>query len=139
MGREAVDVLARTKGPTFWVTIEAEDVLGYLLMEQGRLTEGERIFRRLSETLARESPDDEFSIALIGAHLGAALARQGKRAEAESLLVASLPGINDGGVEQDYLTGVLADMYDEWDRAEPGKGHGDRAAEWRARMTSDGR
>jgi len=131
MAREVVAVLTRTKGPSFWVTIEAEDVLGYLLMEQGRLPEAEGIFRRLRETLARETPDDEFSIALTGAHLGAVLARQGKRAEAESLLVENLPGINDGGVERDYLTGILVDMYDDWDRAEPGKGDGARAAEWR--------
>jgi hypothetical protein len=29
---------------------------------------------------------------------------------------------------------VLVDLYAAWDKAEPGKGHGDKAAEWKAKL-----
>ncbi len=134
--RQVLEAAERTQGPRSPLTIEARDVLGTILLAQGRAEQAEELFRSLREIVEREHPDDEFTRALVSAHLGMALAALGERAEAESLLVDSIPRMTAGEAETRLITGVLADLYDDWHRAEPGRGFDERANEWRQRAGS---
>jgi hypothetical protein len=111
-------------------------VLGVILLEQGRAEQAEDLFRRLHEIVEREHPDDEYTRAVASAHLGMALAALGERAEAEALLVASIPRLTAGEAETNLIIGVLVDLYDDWHLAEPDVGYDARAAEWRQRAVS---
>ncbi|MFN9124209.1 MAG: tetratricopeptide repeat protein, partial [bacterium] len=70
-------------------------------------------------------------------NMGILLARQGKPAEAEPFLLDSHEKRSRVLGEQHPLTvaaiGALVDLYTAWDKSEPGKGHGARAAEWQAK------
>lgn len=136
MALQVVGAAERTQGPNNRLTIEARDVLGTILLEQGRAEEAEDLFRRLHENVEREHPDDEFTRAVVSAHLGMALAALGERAEAEALLVDSIPRLTAGEAETDRIIGVLVDLYDDWHRAAPGRGYDARAREWRKRAES---
>ena len=130
---QVIEAADRTQGPNSPLTIEARDVLGTILLAQGRAEQAEDLFRRLREIVEREHPDDEIANALASAHLGMALAALGERAEAETLLVDSIPHLTPGEAETNLIIGVLVDLYDDWHRAEPERGHDGRAREWRQR------
>ena len=59
----------------------------------------------------------EFSPAVVSAHLGMTLAALGERAEAEKLLVDSIPRLTAGEAETNRIIGVLVDLYDDSRRA----------------------
>ncbi len=133
---QVVEAAERTQGPNSPLTIEARDALGTILLEQGRAEQAEDLFRRLCEIVEREHPDDEYTRAVVSAHLGMALAALGERAEAEPLLVDSIPRLTAGEAETNLIIGVLVDLYDDWHRAEPERGYDARARKWRQRAES---
>jgi serine/threonine protein kinase len=136
LATRVVDTLKRTQGASYPFTIEAEDILGTILIGQGRAAEAEPLLRRLRDTLAREHPGDEYTISLVTAHHGVALAELGRRAPAEALLVEAIPDLTAGDAETTHIIQVLIGLYDDWHRAEPGHGFDERAAEWRVKLAT---
>jgi hypothetical protein len=71
-------------------------------------------------------------------NMGILRARLGKPAEAEAFLLESFEKRGRALGEQHPLTvaaiGALVDLYTAWDKPEPGRGHGARAAEWQAKL-----
>ncbi len=121
--------------------------LGLLLCDRGDYAGAEPPLREAVITFDRchyYSGDD--CIARIG--LGDALAHLDRFAEAEAVLIdadARLPAIQHdrNAVVQASSSipllrwramSLLADLYDRWDAAEPGQGHDQQAAQWRAKL-----
>jgi serine/threonine protein kinase/Tfp pilus assembly protein PilF len=69
---------------------------------------------------------------------GRALQTQGRFAEAEAAMLRAYEILNSALGESHGQTtrvaGYLADLYDQWDRAEPDAGHAAQAALWRAKL-----
>jgi hypothetical protein len=70
--------------------------------------------------------------------LGVCLARQGKFKEAEPFLLDGYRDLRSApytAVPQADLVAQVVELYDAWDAAEPGKGRGAEAAEWRKKLS----
>ena len=69
--------------------------------------------------------------------MGVLLGRMDNHAAAEPFLLESFAERGRVLGDKDPLTvaaiGALVDLYTAWDKSEPGKGHGARAAEWQAK------
>ncbi len=78
----------RVLGPAHTDTLWTETDLGDILLREGRFAEAEVPLRE-TLALAAKTPWDEWKIALTRSRLGESLLAQGKRAEAEPLLLGS--------------------------------------------------
>jgi hypothetical protein len=63
-----------------------------------------------------------------------ALADQGRRAEAEALLLEAIPRLPPRDAKTRRALSFLVDFYEEWNRAQPDAERAARAAEWRRRL-----
>jgi hypothetical protein len=70
----------------------------------------------------------------VRAHLGMALADQGRRAEAEALLLEAIPRLPPREARTRRAMSFLVDFYEDWNRAQPDADRIARAAEWRRRL-----
>ncbi len=136
--REALARSRRVLGEEHPHTLHAINNLGVLLLNEGVLDEAGAYLRESTEKFRRvmgeDHPETLESIGILGwLHV-----QQGKYAEAESsyreamhrserLLGDNAPGTL--GCMQRFVH-----LYTAWDKAEPGKGHDAKAAEWKARL-----
>src|SRR5439155_21418979 len=73
--------------------------------------------------------------------IGGSLLTQGKFADAEALLLQGYDGLaankNTPRKPRDFLREAcerVVRLYEQWDKAEPGKGHGVKAEAWKAKL-----
>jgi hypothetical protein len=92
----------------------------------------------IREGLQRWSPqlsDDYFEMADARSMLGCSIARQGRFAEAEPILLKSHADLEKNRLPGDRRIANsnrrIIELYDSWETAEPGKGYAEKAAEWR--------
>ena len=88
--------------------------LGRLRLVQGRAVEADSLQRAALAIALRRHPDGGESAAIAGSDLGAALLKQGRYAEAESLLTASYTQL--GPYDRPAARGMLATLYEKLGR-----------------------
>ena len=131
---------AKSLGERHQTTLAAQDTHARALLGLKRTGEAEAALRRLLVILEekRERSEDAGEGALLAdvvrLHLGMGLAEQGKRAEAEPLLLGAIPNLPPR--EADTLRAVryLDRLYEDWNRAQPDPDRVVRATEWRQRL-----
>jgi eukaryotic-like serine/threonine-protein kinase len=133
---EALAGFRRRLGPDHPWTIEAIGRLVYLRQAQGRGAEAEEAAREALTAGERRFGPTSAQAMMSRFELADTLSRSGRFAEAEALLLEvsrAMTGKPAGPVGM--VTAELAELYDAWDKAEPGKGHDREAARWRSPET----
>jgi eukaryotic-like serine/threonine-protein kinase len=131
---------AKSLGERHGTTLAAQDTHARALIGLKRPAEAEAALRRVLAVLAekKEKSEDagegEALVEVASVHLGMALAEQGKRAEAERVLLDAIPRLPPR--ESDTLRAVryLDRLYADWNRAQPDPERVVRAAEWHRRL-----
>ena len=112
--------------------------LGDVYLRLGNAVRTEAWLRESLAIRRKHFASDDYRTANAENGLGASLAAQGRFDEAETLLVPSLPIIESRYGAEGKRTKTarqrLAKLYLAWDATEPGKGYGQQAAEWRAKL-----
>lgn len=122
--RIAVQCAKRSQPPAPIVVASELQNLGTTLIQLDRIDEAESVLR---ESLSMK---DE---ALTRARLTACLARAGKFNEAESTILPVAERAASSPIFREVAM-TMVDLYERWDAAEPGRGFGDRAADWRKKL-----
>src|SRR5207247_1651731 len=103
-----------------------------------RYTEAEQLYREALAGYQRKFGPDHRSVAKAQTEIGGVLIDAGQFASAEvALLEADRIGQAAKGItaaERTDSLKFLADLYETWDKAEPGKGHDAQAAAWKAKV-----
>lgn len=125
--REALAVFETRSGPIHPLTFTSKANLAWVLADEGRWSEAERLSRDAVSGLTRAVPAGHWLIAHAQSVLGQCLAARGRNAEAESLLTRSYPVIASaqGGF---FARAALERLIAFHERA----GNAARAAEYRA-------
>ncbi len=130
---EAIDEAERTLGSDNRETLLARNSLAGSLKEQGRLDEARDIWEDVSRRAKDRLGDHWLTAVFLWEYAGMAR-RTGKFREAEAALLDNI-GVNqrlgsDRRGNPDPSIRELVILYEEWNRAEPGKGMDLKAAEW---------
>jgi tetratricopeptide (TPR) repeat protein len=129
-------------GPDAPSTLHAQDTRARALVGLGRAEQAEALLRRQLELLqAKKARGDDLGEADdvardMRVHLGMALAAQGRRTEAEALLLEALPGLPAREAGTARAIRFLLRLYEDWNRTAPDPGRSARAAEWRGRLAA---
>lgn len=106
-----------------------------------RPAESEPLLRELLDARVASLPPGNYRIAAAQSALGASLAAQEKFAAAEPLLVQGYQGLlaapdTPRSTRDQLRIGCerALDLYARWEKADPGKGHETKAAEWKAKL-----
>ena len=110
--------------------------LAMLLMRADRFAEAEQLLRECHALRVKALPASDARIAETMSRLGAAVAEQGRFAEAESMLLEAYEKLQPlaAAKMRSDAAGRITDLYEAWDRAEPGKGYDAKAAEWEGKL-----
>jgi non-specific serine/threonine protein kinase/serine/threonine-protein kinase len=131
---------ARSLGESHRTTLAAQDTHARALVGLKRPAEAEAALRRLLAALEDKKERNEDAgegdalVEVVSVHLGMALAEQGRRADAEAMLLQTIPKLPPR--EADTLRAVryLDRLYQDWNRAQPDRERAVRAAEWHRRL-----
>lgn len=131
---------AKSLGEGHLTTLFAQDTGARALLGLEHAGEAETSLRRLLAVLeekkerGEDAGEGDALAQIVSVHLGMALAAQGRRAEAEPLLLEALPKLPPR--EADTLRAIrfVVRFYDGWERSQPNQGYAARAAEWRQRL-----
>ncbi|MBS0197192.1 MAG: serine/threonine protein kinase [Planctomycetes bacterium] len=140
--RQVVQTGTPAVGAEHPTVLSATRRLGGILIEQKRYVEAVELLSA-AEPAARKAyiGSSERNLAPLLRNLGSARAQINQFAGAESnLLEAHAIFVKTLGETHKDTRGcvqALADFYSQWDKAEPGKGHDVKAAEWRAKAEQD--
>ena len=138
--REVLAQRRRTLGGEHVDTLISVGNLGSMLRDAGRLAEAEPFYREALETRRRVLGEEHPHTLVSIGNMGVLLARKGNHAEAEPLLLDShekrARTLGDTHPLTVAAVGALVDLYTAWDKAEPGKGHDTRAAEWQTTQSA---
>ena len=107
-----------------------------LLMRADRFAEAEQLLRECHALRLKALPAGDARIAETMSRLGAAVAAQGRLAEAESMLLEAFEKLQPPAAAKmrSDAAGRITDLYEAWDRTEPGKGYDAKAAEWQGKL-----
>jgi len=121
---------------------------GRLAHAEGDHRAAETFYRQALAGLATADTVDTDSVNRIGGHLAKSLLRRAERAgtdgrfqDAEAMLLEAHDLPPGDGIAADIRAErvrALIALYDAWHAAEPGEGHDEAAAEWRAKERSGG-
>jgi serine/threonine protein kinase len=140
LSRDTVARLQRVHGADHVNTLTAMTTLGSVLRQRGAFAEAEQIFRDAAERLNARLGNDSRRTAVARLGLGKTLTALARFQEAEQQLLEAArvlaPRIAAASARDARL--ALATLYETWEKAEPGRGHGEKAAAWRD-GTADGR
>jgi tetratricopeptide (TPR) repeat protein/tRNA A-37 threonylcarbamoyl transferase component Bud32 len=131
---------AKSLGERHLVTLAAEDARATALLGLRRASEAEAILRRQLAILEekRQKGEDvgqgEARAQAVRVHLGMALAEQGRRAEAEALLIEAIPRLPPRDARTARALRFIVQFYEKWNREQPDPDRVARAAEWRRRL-----
>ncbi len=112
--------------------------MGNLMRGLGRLEEAEALGAEAVRGARKSLPEGHwFTGVFLGAY-GKTLAKLERYADAEAalleaheILVAALGAEHERTIK---AIGFLVDLYDAWEKADPGKGYDAKAADWRAKL-----
>ncbi len=111
--------------------------LGAVLRKRGRYEEAVTYLERSITGTRKAFPPDYEGLGFTLGWYGSCLTKLGRYAEAEAALIEARTIITKKMGETHPIAGQmardLADLYEAWDKAEPGKGHAAQAAEWKAK------
>src|SRR5262245_3058313 len=136
----AVQAGAKSLGERHPLTLAAQDTHARALLGVGRAGEAEAALRRLVAILQEKKEHNEdagegASLAqLVSLHLGMALAEQGRRAEAERLLLDAVPKLPPREADTASAIEFVDRFYKDWNREQPDPARIARAAEWQRRL-----
>jgi len=138
--REVLTGIRRAQGETHMNTLSAKANLAGVLRTLGRVEEAEPLWR---EAIAgyEQRLGKVNHVRLAGTHegLGKTLMDLGRfeQAEAELLVSYQMYGVAQGVTPErrNNCAGVLQTLYETWDKAQPGKGHDAKAAEWKLKAS----
>jgi tetratricopeptide (TPR) repeat protein/predicted Ser/Thr protein kinase len=122
------------------LTLAAQDTRARAILGLRRPAEAEAILRRQLTVLgekkdrAADAGEGDALGRALRLHLGMALAEQGRRSEAEALLLEAIPGLQPREADTTRALRFLVHFYEEWNRATPDPDRISRAAEWRRRL-----
>lgn len=112
--------------------------LGMVLSRAGKHEEGERLMKESAETYAKARGEDFFAVGVVTARLADAQRKRGAFAEAERNFLTAEPfyvrNFGEDGKRTTELFEQFVKLYTEWDAAEPGRGHAEKAREWQERL-----
>ena len=135
MYRDATEKFRRVLGDDHPNTAASQMNVGGALLAQKRFSDAEPFWREGERAALKSLGPDHARTGAAHLGLGRALAGRSRFAEAEtSLLEAHRVLSTAQGVKPAKLEAVrkaLADLYEAWDQAEPGQGHGAAAERWR--------
>ncbi len=138
--REVLDKRRRLLPADHADTLTSINDLAGLLRAAGRPTEAEPLFREALDTHQRLRGDDHWSTANARMALAGVLTEQGRWADAAAALRAAecvLAVATDAPPERHaQCLDALRQLYEVWDEAEPGAGHGDEAENWRRELAA---
>ena len=123
-------------------TLAAHDTRARALVEVGRAAEAETILRRqlaiveAKKSRGEDAGENDDLAKRLRIHLGMALAQRHQRAEAEALLLESIPKLPPRDADTARAIQFLVRFYEDWNRAEPDPGRAARAAEWKQRLNT---
>ncbi|HZW09796.1 MAG TPA: serine/threonine-protein kinase [Phycisphaerales bacterium] len=140
--RESLAGSRRMLGDSHPETLTTIGNLGWMLRELDRLEEAEAFFREALDgkrrTLGEQHPETLMSMR----DLGGVLRRLGRMQEAEAEMRGACEGALAAlGPSHTVTVSAIKDLialYESWEAAEPGAGHGAKAAEWRGRLDQGG-
>ena len=136
--REALEIRRRVLGDDHPGTLTSVNNLALLLADLGRGEEALQLADEAVETGRRVLGDESSQVGdFIGKRARAlqALERYAEAAEAGREAYAILAAaLGDEHKQTRRVVGYLADIYDEWNVAEPDAGHDASAAQWRAKL-----
>ncbi len=136
--RDALEKYRDTLGNDNQDTIRTMANLANVLRAQAKFADAEPLFREAMAAYERTRGKGFRSITEVRVRLGEALTGLGRFTEAETELLLA-QGTIDGSPEQlqrarqPNLKALVA-LYESWDKADPGKGHDTKAAEWKAAL-----
>lgn len=140
--REGLERARRVLGEDHPDTFISIANMGALLLEQGRWDEAEVYYREALEKRRRVLGEDHPSTLLSIYQLGNGMVRSGRYAEALPFIEAYVAGNQRAfGAEHEKTRGALKQavlLYEAWDKADPGRGHDLKAAEWKAKAEAGG-
>ncbi len=136
--RDALDHRKNAFGPNHPDTLSAADNFGGMYMEWGKPEKAEPLFRTALAGYEQSVGKDDLHVGIERHNLGYALTKLKRYSDAESELLAAdrIYSISQGvpAARQERLCLRLAELYEDWDKAEPGKGYGGKAEPWRAKL-----
>ncbi|HVU64748.1 MAG TPA: serine/threonine-protein kinase [Phycisphaerales bacterium] len=139
MCREAYGGFRRTLGAEHRETVDAMMELGDVLSHMGRGAEAVPLLERALASREGKFGAESLPATLARMALGSALSSVGKFPEAErQLLATEKTMLASGHGANAAIERALADLYERWDVAEPGKGHGAQSFEHRERVPRGG-
>jgi len=132
-----IEVSVRTLGEEHPDTITSIANMGNSLRRRERYEEANAYFERALKNARKSMPPDAPGTAFILGWYGSSLRDLGRFAEGEPMLLEAR-GIIGRTLGDDHpiaghMAKDLAALYEAWDKAEPGAGHGAKAAEWKTK------
>ena len=133
---------AATLGATHLETVAAQGTRARALAGLGRVVEAESLLRGQLAILAdKKARGDDIGeggaiTQTLRVQLGMALAALGRRREAESILLESVPQLPPRTADTTRAVRFVVDFYDRWNRAQPDPTRTARAVEWRQRLAT---
>jgi tetratricopeptide (TPR) repeat protein len=131
---------AKSVGERHLTTLTCQDTRARALVGLRRFQEAESILRLIQTALAdkktrgEDAGEGDALADVVSVHLGMALAEQGRRAEAETLLVEAVPKLPPREANTLRAVRYVDALYVDWNRAQPDPDRVARAAEWRRRV-----
>jgi tetratricopeptide (TPR) repeat protein len=112
--------------------------MGNLLRKQGKPDQAEPLFREAIAGYTKVLGPDRSYTAIAHTGLGDALLEQSRFEEAEKELLLAEPifeAAEDTPLDNHRrCIELLVSLYERWEEAQPGEGHGARAAPWRSKL-----
>jgi non-specific serine/threonine protein kinase/serine/threonine-protein kinase len=131
--REALEGRRRVFGDDHRVTLRSVTAMGVLLVDRGSFEEGRAL-------LESHEPSARQAFVLDTRRLGVFLSALGRSRAATGAFEAGLANLLEAEAklttaqDRERVLSSLVASYEAWNTAEPGQGHGARAAEWRAKL-----
>jgi len=133
--REALEGYAEALGPDHPNTLVVRSNLGEMQHERGRVAEAERTHAATIEGFARALPEGHWLHGLALMRHGVCLRDLQRHAEAEAELLGAhallVEALGRENLRSRRCAEELVDLYEAWEKAEPGQGHGEGAERWR--------
>ncbi|MCC6320998.1 MAG: serine/threonine protein kinase [Phycisphaerales bacterium] len=136
--RETLERRRALFGDTSVPTLRSLNILGRALLKRGKPNEAEPLFREALAGFSADASHDKLWLAEAHSGLGSALAARSRFAEAERSHLDAMHALESANNPSRTLAIAMIQetigMYEAWEKAEPGKGHGQKAAPWRERL-----
>ncbi len=140
--REVWDVRRRTLGPEHPSTLTSINNLGAALQRMRKFTEAEPLLQQALAGRRRVLGPDHHHTLISMFNVGYILANLQRTEEAEAMFL-ECERRRERVLGKDHphtiaTVKVLVSLYEKWEEKEPGKGHGEKAAEWKRKLPADG-